>query len=143
MRIHGMRRVIGSLGLTATVALGPALSLVEGCGAPLATQRPTEAASRPPQAAPTNPNVKLTLPNKDASVRFAVIGDTGTGGSAQLEVAKQLAAHRTAFSFDFAIMLGDNLYGGERPADYKHKFEIPYKPLLDAGVKFYAGARQP
>jgi predicted MPP superfamily phosphohydrolase len=36
------------------------------------------------------------------------------------------------------IMLGDNLYGSQRPADFVQKFERPYKPLLDAGVKFYA-----
>jgi len=35
-------------------------------------------------------------------------------------------------------MLGDNIYGADTPADFKLKFEAPYKPLLDAGVKFYA-----
>ena len=38
----------------------------------------------------------------------------------------------------FTIMLGDNIYGGKTPADLQKKFEIPYKPLLDAGVQFYA-----
>jgi 3',5'-cyclic AMP phosphodiesterase CpdA len=36
------------------------------------------------------------------------------------------------------IMLGDNLYGSQGAADFVLKFERPYKPLLDAGVKFYA-----
>jgi 3',5'-cyclic AMP phosphodiesterase CpdA len=36
------------------------------------------------------------------------------------------------------IMLGDNIYGGQSPRDFVDKFENPYKPLLDAGVKFYA-----
>jgi hypothetical protein len=35
-------------------------------------------------------------------------------------------------------MTGDNLYGSERARDYDRKFAQPYKPLLDAGVKFYA-----
>src|SRR5438309_10790380 len=35
-------------------------------------------------------------------------------------------------------MLGDNIYGGSTPKDFEQKFERPYKPLLDAGVKFYA-----
>jgi hypothetical protein len=35
-------------------------------------------------------------------------------------------------------MLGDNIYGGQGAEDFKSKFEVPYKPLLDAGVKFYA-----
>jgi hypothetical protein len=78
------------------------------------------------------------LPLRNGSLRFAVIGDAGTGGSRQLEIAKQLAAHRETFPFELAIMLGDNLYGRERPRDYESKFERPYKPLLSAGVKFYA-----
>jgi predicted MPP superfamily phosphohydrolase len=80
----------------------------------------------------------VQLPVKDGSLRFAVIGDSGTGGDEQLEVARQLTAFRAKFPFEFAIMLGDNLYGRERPGDYEDKFERPYKPLLDAGVKFYA-----
>ena len=35
-------------------------------------------------------------------------------------------------------MLGDNMYGGESARDFQRKFEIPYKPVLDKGVKFYA-----
>jgi predicted MPP superfamily phosphohydrolase len=42
------------------------------------------------------------------------------------------------FPFDMVIMLGDNLYGSQGPADFVQKFERPYKPLLAAGVKFYA-----
>jgi predicted phosphodiesterase len=81
---------------------------------------------------------ELKLPFKNSSLRFAVIGDTGTGDTEQLEIAKQLTLSRGKFPFEFAIMLGDNLYGKERPRDYENKFERPYKPLLDAGVKFYA-----
>src|SRR5687768_11331069 len=81
---------------------------------------------------------ELRLPNKPDSVKFAVIGDTGTGDRKQLAIANELASWRTRYSFDFAVMLGDNLYGGERPSDFEKKFAIPYKPLLDAGVKFYA-----
>jgi hypothetical protein len=35
-------------------------------------------------------------------------------------------------------MDGDNIYGGHSPRDFHRKFEKPYKPLLDEGVKFYA-----
>ena len=35
-------------------------------------------------------------------------------------------------------MMGDNMYGTERTKDYEKKFEMPYKPLLDAKVEFYA-----
>jgi len=81
---------------------------------------------------------QVTLPNKKGSVKFAVIGDAGTGGSAQQKVADRIALTHKSFPFEFAIMLGDNLYGSERKDDYEDKFERPYKPLLDADVKFYA-----
>jgi 3',5'-cyclic AMP phosphodiesterase CpdA len=81
---------------------------------------------------------QLTLPMKDGSTRFAVIGDSGTGGGGQKKVAEQIMATYKTFPFEFTLMLGDNLYGGEGANDYRKKFEEPYKPLLDAGVKFYA-----
>ncbi len=42
------------------------------------------------------------------------------------------------FPFEMVATVGDNLYGSQRPQDFRTKFEVPYKPLLDAGVKFYA-----
>jgi hypothetical protein len=80
----------------------------------------------------------LTLPNKSDSVRLAVIGDTGTGKEAQMELGERLVQYYAVFPFEFVLMLGDNLYGGEKAEDYEGKFAQPYKKLLDAGVKFYA-----
>ena len=80
----------------------------------------------------------LKLPLAQDSVRFIVIGDSGTGDSGQIEVAKQMAAYRAKFPFTFGILLGDNLYGSERPQDYARKFERPYQALLDARVEFHA-----
>jgi len=82
--------------------------------------------------------LQVSLPNKPDSVKFMVMGDMGTGEHPQYEVAQQMVEARKQFPFDFCIMLGDNLYGSQRPADFVAKFERPYKPLLDAGVKFYA-----
>lgn len=82
------------------------------------------------------------LPGDDDSVKFAVIGDTGTGGQAQYQVAERMAEAHARFPFEFVIMMGDNLYGSEGPRDYVNKFEKPYKALLDANVKFY-DARKP
>ncbi|MGE0865383.1 MAG: metallophosphoesterase [Vicinamibacterales bacterium] len=72
------------------------------------------------------------------SVKFLVLGDTGTGDRAQFDVAAQVWKSHQVFPYEFAIMLGDNLYGSERPQDYSRKFEQPYKLLLDAGIEFYA-----
>lgn len=82
--------------------------------------------------------LQIKLPLQEKSTRFAVIGDSGTGDQQQYDIAKQMQAYRQAVDFDFVIMLGDNIYGGHEPRDFAQKFEIPYKPLLDAGVKFYA-----
>jgi predicted phosphodiesterase len=81
---------------------------------------------------------QITLPNRSGSLRFAVIGDSGTGDSNQNRVAQQMAAVRKTFPFEFVLMLGDNMYGGENARDFERKFERPYKPILDADIKFYA-----
>lgn len=81
---------------------------------------------------------ELQLPLKPNSIRFLVIGDSGTGDSEQYETAAQIIKWRQKFPFTFAIMLGDNMYGSERPQDFVKKFERPYQPLLDEKVEFNA-----
>ena len=44
-----------------------------------------------------------------------------------------MATVRQAFPFEFVLMLGDNIYGGNSASDFQTKFERPYKPMLDAG----------
>jgi predicted phosphodiesterase len=81
---------------------------------------------------------QLTLPNRKGSVKFAVIGDTGTGDREETEVAAMLARYHKIFPFEFVIMMGDNIYGSERPQDFERKFSRPYQALLDAKVEFDA-----
>src|SRR5882672_3814760 len=81
---------------------------------------------------------QLSMPNRQGSVKFAAIGDNGTGEQPEYDLANQMDLWHRRFPFDMVIMLGDNLYGSQRAADFVQKFERPYKPLLDAGVKFYA-----
>ena len=81
---------------------------------------------------------KLTLPLKEGSLRFAVIGDTGSGTEKQREVGDMMVQYHQAFPFEFVLMMGDNLYGGEAPQDFEKKFAEPYKALLDQKIKFYA-----
>jgi 3',5'-cyclic AMP phosphodiesterase CpdA len=97
------------------------------------------ACSPPSTAAETQIHtLKLQLPERTKAVRFAVIGDTGTGGKEQYQVGAVMAAAHRIFRFDFVLMLGDNIYGHKTPEDFKRKFEDPYKTLLEDGVKFYA-----
>ena len=62
--------------------------------------------------------VKLTLPLKEGSLRFAVIGDTGTGSSQQHDLGDMMVKYHAAFPFEFVLMMGDNMYGGETPKDF-------------------------
>ncbi|HST10258.1 MAG TPA: metallophosphoesterase [Terriglobales bacterium] len=78
------------------------------------------------------------LPNAKDSFKFVVLGDFGDGTQRQYDLAQEMARTHEKFPFETVITVGDNLYGRQRASDFQNKFEIPYKPLLDAGVKFYA-----
>jgi hypothetical protein len=80
----------------------------------------------------------VALPHREGSLKFAVLGDFGTGSREQYELADQMSKLHASFPFELVILVGDNLYGSEGASDFQRKFERPYKPLLDAGVKFYA-----
>lgn len=90
------------------------------------------------QETPAAGTLDIRLPLEPKSVRFAVIGDSGTGGHEEYEIAQDMEGCRQKTGFDFVLMLGDNIYGGHHPKDFTQKFELPFKPLLDDGVKFYA-----
>ena len=82
--------------------------------------------------------IALTMPNKADSLKFAVLGDFGVGSKEQYQLGATMKRVHDAFPYEIVTLVGDNLYGAERPQDFKKKFEEPYKALLDAGVKFYA-----
>jgi 3',5'-cyclic AMP phosphodiesterase CpdA len=109
-------------------------ALASGCpGGARPTAGPAEV------LAPTSPReAPIPLPNAKGSLKFVVFGDFGEASQRQYDLAKELATFHGSYPFDMVVLVGDNLYGSERPQDFKLKFEDPYKPLLDAGVKFYA-----
>ena len=108
------------------------VSAQSAAGAPPPAQTAKPAATAQPAA------VDLKLPNKKGTVKFAVIGDNGTGDKEQYQIGEEMARWQTALPFDFVIMLGDNIYGSQNPRDFVRKFEEPYKVLLQRDVKFYA-----
>jgi hypothetical protein len=124
-----MRRIFGLMLVITALAFG-------------ATQQESFGQSYSTASSKNNPSsgapVHVSLPMKDGSVRFVVIGDTGTGGKEQYQVADLMTQYRKVYPFEFVLMMGDNLYKGEKAEDYKKKFEIPYQRLLDEKVKFYA-----
>lgn len=123
MRTH---RRIAAGALFVVVALGCRVDPSVPAGA-ATVQAPQTAASAPVQ-----------LPNKDGSLKFGVLGDFGTGSRNQYEMADQMARVWERFKYKFLVLVGDNLYGSQRPQDFVVKFERPYKALLDQDVKFYA-----
>jgi len=79
-----------------------------------------------------------------ATVRFAVIGDSGTGDEHQHRIARQMLAWHQRLPYDLVLMLGDNIYGGllglggGSRQDFEEKFDRPYAELLARGVVFRA-----
>jgi predicted MPP superfamily phosphohydrolase len=122
-----MRRAIVTLSVISLLT-----AVGYGVGAP-ARKQPVPVETPQAAAAPS-----VTLPNKSGSLKFAVLGDFGTGKPPEYELAAQMAKVFAEFKLQLVVLVGDNLYGSERPQDFTLKFEAPYKPLLDAGVKFYA-----
>jgi predicted MPP superfamily phosphohydrolase len=116
--------VFGLLALTPPAAARQSISQAKpGTGQPAAQQSPAQSTQ---------------FANTPGSLKFAVLGDFGVGTKEQYDLAAQMAKTYAAFPFEIVVLVGDNLYGSERPQDFKKKFEIPYNPLLDKGVKFYA-----
>jgi Calcineurin-like phosphoesterase len=103
-------------------------------------------ASAAPQAAPARIGTAAAAdapgetqpPRAKDSLRFAVIGDSGTGGRAQYEVGARLGESLEVFPYELVLMLGDNIYGSERPQDFVLKFEKPYQAILGRKIPFYA-----
>jgi len=80
----------------------------------------------------------FAFPLQQDSVRFAIIGDSGTGDAHQFAVASQMVKARAILPFTFVLMLGDNIYGGHSTEDLQKKFDVPYHDLLASGIPFYA-----
>ncbi|HJQ96963.1 MAG TPA: metallophosphoesterase [Candidatus Polarisedimenticolaceae bacterium] len=100
-------------------------------GTPQPTAGPAEVLAKGTQEAP------IPLPNAKGSLKFVVLGDFGVADKRQYSLGEEMGKFHDAFPFETVVLVGDNLYGAERPQDFKRKFEDPYKLLLDKNVKFY------
>ena len=115
-----------------------ALAAVVCCAGAEPARNVAVAASVPARAPAGAQQAQVPLPNKPNTLKFGVIGDNGDGETEQYEIGKQMAAWHGRFPFELVVMMGDNIYGSDRPQDYERKFAMPYKAVLDKGVKFYA-----
>jgi hypothetical protein len=80
----------------------------------------------------------VTLGTHGGSLKFAVVGDAGTGERPQYEIGDRMSEALETFPYNLVLLLGDNMYGRQEPKDFIGKFDQPYRQLLDAGVMFYA-----
>ncbi len=77
-------------------------------------------------------------------LRFAVIGDSGTGDKYQHLIAQRMTEWHDRLPYGLVLMLGDNIYGGlfglggGNQKDFEEKFDRPYAELLRRGVVFRA-----
>jgi len=129
------RRVPPGVLACAFVALVCCVSSEQARSAAVAAPAPAPGST---SAAVRQPSGQVALPNKPDTLHFAVIGDNGTGAKAQYDVGQQMLNWHGRFPYPIVLMMGDNIYGSDRPQDFVAKFEAPYKGLLDKGVKFYA-----
>ncbi len=70
-------------------------------------------------------------------LRFAVVGDFGTGGRQAMEIANGMATSYTLDPFEIVLTTGDNFYSGDPKERFDDAFSAPFRPLLDAGVTFH------
>lgn len=81
----------------------------------------------------------LPQPSSDELLmRFASVGDTGTGTQSQYAVARAMAQHHLSHPYSTVLLAGDNIYNNGEIEKIEAVFERPYQPLLDGGVQFYA-----
>jgi predicted phosphodiesterase len=75
-------------------------------------------------------------PSSPERLRFAAIGDNGSGGRQAMAVAGQMAETYRRQPFGLVALLGDICYYGNFEDRYEEVFRRPMGPLLDAGVGF-------
>jgi predicted MPP superfamily phosphohydrolase len=71
-------------------------------------------------------------------LRFAVMGDWGTGDGACAGIADQMTKAHAASAFDFVTAAGDNIYPNGNGKHLAKKFEQPFSAFLKDKVNFYA-----
>lgn len=85
-----------------------------------------------------SPTGTAAPPRDTALMRFAVIGDFGSGFEPQYQLGQRMCFWRQDHPFDLVITTGDNIYDRGEPEHFDEKFFQPYDCLFDAGVRWRA-----
>ena len=89
-----------------------------------------------PGTAPTDVLQPEAWAISDDAVVFAAVGDTGTGGRNQMDVAQAMVDAYKTTPYGLVAHVGDVSYRGSILDRWEDVWLEPYKPLLDAGVRF-------
>ncbi len=122
-----IRRVLFS-GILLVVAVSPAL---RGCGFTSEVKN-------------ARPVPEFTVPPKDPQlhyVQFIAVGDAGTGGDGQAEVAGSMARKAAQDSVSFVLVLGDNFYESGVTSIYDEQWQTKFEKMYwhpSLQVPFYA-----
>jgi 3',5'-cyclic AMP phosphodiesterase CpdA len=83
------------------------------------------------------PGLIFCAPSKEG-LRFALLGDWGTGDDDEFNIARQMFASHRREPFDFVLTAGDNIYPDGDERHFVKKFERPFADLIRDRVRFYA-----
>src|SRR3990170_4854167 len=102
------------------------LASLAGCGIPALTSGPGQTPTPTPS------------PSEVPELRFAVIGDFGSGDANERAVADRMCEWRKRHPFDDVFTTGDNIYPDGSRSRFEDAFFDPMACLLDNGVEFHA-----
>lgn len=111
-----------------TVAAALLLAIAVGC------------ASGGPKEVLRDPSTERQEPPPDGPplMRFAVIGDFGSGTDEQFALGQRMCEWEENHPFKVVVTTGDNIYDAGEPEHFEPRFFEPYACLFDAGVGFRA-----
>jgi predicted phosphodiesterase len=84
------------------------------------------------------PSNLLAFQTEKNLLRFAVIGDWGSGDRGEYEMAKKMFEVHQSTPFEFVLTVGDNIYPNGSAEYFNKKFEIPFESFIKANVPFFA-----
>jgi Calcineurin-like phosphoesterase len=108
------------------------------CLAACSSVRPpsrTAASAIPPTSSPLPPR-ETTAPSRSAgeAARFVVLGDYGTGGEAETQVAGAIERWADGHGIDAMVSTGDNVYESGNPAQFAGAWTQPFGWVHDEGI---------
>ncbi len=122
----------------ACVALAGAVLVATACTDEGSRRADAPTPSAPETDAATTPPAQQSPAPRSERVRFAVIGDFGTGSATQYEVAEDLRKWITRNDADALVTTGDNIYPDGTSAHFEAAWHEPYGWVEAGGAEVVA-----